>query len=114
MLVDRPNANFLSALSSLQYKNAYDTNVYRPGDLNLPRRMAGILSMSPAPDFVEVITWVRNNLSYDFEIVSNIHYCRTMVPRVITLATYGLNRTPMLYLKSTLLQVLLRTLRGNH
>lgn len=53
------NAEFLPALSSLQYKNAYDTNVYRPGDLNLPRRMAGILSMSPAPDFVQVITWVR-------------------------------------------------------
>ncbi|QDS76562.1 hypothetical protein FKW77_006819 [Venturia effusa] len=48
---------YMMALSALQYKNAYDMNWYRLGDLNLPTRMAGILSMSPTPDFVEVITW---------------------------------------------------------
>lgn len=36
----------------------YGTNVYRAGGLNLPLRMQNILSMSPQPDFVEIITWV--------------------------------------------------------
>ncbi|KAE9964512.1 hypothetical protein BLS_008270 [Venturia inaequalis] len=48
---------YMIALSPLQYKNSYGNNYYRPGDLNLPRRMAGILGMSPSPDFVEIITW---------------------------------------------------------
>lgn len=37
---------YMLGLSSLQYKNAYGTNVFRPGDLTLPKRMAALLSMS--------------------------------------------------------------------
>lgn len=59
MLADQQDAKFFKALSPLQYKASYGNNYYRPGDLNLPRRMAAILSMYPAPDFVEIITWVR-------------------------------------------------------
>ncbi|KAF7337109.1 Glucan endo-alpha-glucosidase agn1 [Mycena venus] len=61
-------------LSTLQYKDAYNTNIYRPGDLSgnlnldlcvlvltthadLPNRMLNILSMPIQPDFVTVITW---------------------------------------------------------
>lgn len=36
----------------------YSTNLYRPGNLNMPVRMRNILSMSPQPDLVEIITWV--------------------------------------------------------
>jgi len=51
---------YMMPLSTLQYKAAYDTNVYRPGDLNFPTRMANILKMSPGPDFVQYISWVRD------------------------------------------------------
>lgn len=36
----------------------YGANIYRLGDLNLPKRMSAILGMSPQPDFVEILTWV--------------------------------------------------------
>ncbi|KAJ7354711.1 glycoside hydrolase [Mycena albidolilacea] len=49
-------------LSSLQYKNSvrslraqYGTNIYRPGDLTLVKRMVNILSLQP--DFVTIISW---------------------------------------------------------
>lgn len=48
---------YMIALSSLQYKDSYGGNYYRAGDLNLPTRMQNILTMSPQPDFVEIITW---------------------------------------------------------
>lgn len=48
---------YMAGLSPLQFKNSYGGNWYRLGDDALPARMANILSMSPAPDFVEVITW---------------------------------------------------------
>ncbi|KAL0265037.1 hypothetical protein SLS55_000994 [Diplodia seriata] len=49
--------DYMIALSPLQYKNAYNTNLYRAGELNLPERMKNILEMSPAPEYAEVITW---------------------------------------------------------
>ncbi|KAL6718912.1 hypothetical protein ACLMJK_003147 [Lecanora helva] len=51
------NKTYMIALSPLQYKDAYNTNLYRPGELNLAVRMRNILSMSPQPDFVEIVTW---------------------------------------------------------
>ncbi|KAJ6565183.1 glycosyl hydrolase family 71-domain-containing protein [Mycena vulgaris] len=46
-------------ISSLQYKNAYSTSVYREGDLTLVKRLLNIVSLGPdlAPDFVTIITW---------------------------------------------------------
>ncbi|OJD39955.1 glucan endo-alpha-glucosidase agn1 [Diplodia corticola] len=49
--------SYMVALSPLQYKNAYQTNLYRPGELNLPERMKNVLEMSTAPEYAEVITW---------------------------------------------------------
>ncbi|KAI9834977.1 MAG: hypothetical protein M1819_002700 [Sarea resinae] len=57
------NKTYMMPLSALQYKNSYGANVYRGGELNLPRRMAKILHMSPQPEFVEVISWVRRRRS---------------------------------------------------
>ncbi|PYI11000.1 hypothetical protein BO78DRAFT_304565 [Aspergillus sclerotiicarbonarius CBS 121057] len=48
---------YMMGLSPLQYKNAYGTNVYRQGDLNLVKRMENILQMDPQPDYVQFITW---------------------------------------------------------
>ncbi|KAJ7346999.1 glycoside hydrolase [Mycena albidolilacea] len=47
-------------LSTLQYKNSahcarHGTNIYRPGDLNLVKRMENILRIQP--DFVTIISW---------------------------------------------------------
>ena len=50
--------SYMMPLSALQYKNAYGTNYYRSGALNLPIRMENILKMSPAPDFIQLLTWV--------------------------------------------------------
>lgn len=36
----------------------YNTNLYRPGELNLPERMKNVLEMSPAPEYAQVVTWV--------------------------------------------------------
>ena len=36
----------------------YNTNLYRPGGLNLPIRMNNILGSASSFDFVEIITWV--------------------------------------------------------
>ncbi|KAM0470410.1 hypothetical protein ACHAPX_009940 [Trichoderma viride] len=51
------NKSYMMGLSLQQYKDSYGGNWYRKGDLNLPRRMANILTMNPQPDFVEIITW---------------------------------------------------------
>ncbi|KAL1697513.1 glycoside hydrolase [Schizophyllum commune] len=48
---------YMMGLSPLQYKSAYYTNVYRPGELALPKRMENILNMAQRPDYVCVITW---------------------------------------------------------
>ncbi|KAJ7824663.1 glycosyl hydrolase family 71-domain-containing protein [Mycena olivaceomarginata] len=42
-------------LSTLQYKDSYGTNIYRPGDLNLVKRMENILRLQP--QFVTIISW---------------------------------------------------------
>ncbi|KAL3419640.1 glucan endo-alpha-glucosidase agn1 [Phlyctema vagabunda] len=49
--------SYMMPLSTLQYKDAYATNVYRPGGLNLIKRMENILKMPTQPDFVQLITW---------------------------------------------------------
>lgn len=49
--------SYMAGLSMLQYKDSYGVNAYRRGELNLPKRMEGILNMSPLPEFVEIITW---------------------------------------------------------
>ncbi|KAM0516986.1 hypothetical protein ACHAPE_005098 [Trichoderma viride] len=51
------NKSYMMGLSLQQYKDSYGGNWYRKGELNLPRRMANILTMNPQPDFVEIITW---------------------------------------------------------
>lgn len=51
------NKMYMMGLSPLQYKNSYGANVYRPGDLNMPKRMVNILAMDPQPDFVQFQTW---------------------------------------------------------
>ncbi|KAI0006688.1 glycosyl hydrolase family 71-domain-containing protein [Xylariaceae sp. FL0662B] len=48
---------YMIGLSPLQYKNAYSTNIYRPGQLNLPERMFEILEHSNDIQYVNVITW---------------------------------------------------------
>lgn len=48
---------YMMGLSTLQYKDAYGANVYRGGELNLPKRMEGILGMPIQPDYIQVITW---------------------------------------------------------
>ncbi|KAF2802300.1 uncharacterized protein BDZ99DRAFT_527667 [Mytilinidion resinicola] len=48
---------YMIGLSLLQYKNAYNTNLYHAGELNLPKRMANIISMPHVPDFVQIQTW---------------------------------------------------------
>lgn len=69
---------YMMGLSPLQYKSAvssfrarlcsiadalqYYTNVYRPGELALPKRMENILNMAQRPDYVCVITWVYHLL----------------------------------------------------
>lgn len=63
--------SYMMPLSSLQYKDAYSTNLYRAGDLNLPTRMSNILGMSPSPDFVQIISWVsitRQSISYHIHL----------------------------------------------
>lgn len=49
--------SYMVGLSTLQYKDAYSTNLYREGGLNLPVRIENILNMSPAPDFAQIHTW---------------------------------------------------------
>lgn len=46
-------------LSALQYKDAYKTNIYRAGHLNLPKRMENILAHRDDIQYVNVVTWVR-------------------------------------------------------
>ncbi|KKY27901.1 putative glycoside hydrolase family 71 [Diplodia seriata] len=48
---------YMIPLSPLQYKNAYHTNIYRAGDINLPLRIVNILDMDPSPEYVHVLTW---------------------------------------------------------
>ncbi|MCJ1312879.1 hypothetical protein MMC25_006555 [Agyrium rufum] len=51
------NKGYMMGLSSLQYKDAYGSNVFRPGDLNLVVRIENILNMSPRPSWIIVQTW---------------------------------------------------------
>ncbi|CAG8983304.1 hypothetical protein HYALB_00007432 [Hymenoscyphus albidus] len=48
---------YIMPMSTLQYKNAYNTNVYREGGLNLVQRMKETLAMPNGPGFIQVITW---------------------------------------------------------
>ncbi|KAJ4235468.1 hypothetical protein NW757_013509 [Fusarium falciforme] len=48
---------YMIGLSPLQYKDSYDTNVYRAGDLNLPTRMQNILANRDDIYYVNVLTW---------------------------------------------------------
>ncbi|RMJ16036.1 hypothetical protein CDV36_004309 [Fusarium kuroshium] len=48
---------YMIGLSPLQYKDAYDTNIYRAGDLNLPTRMQNILKNRDDIYYVNVLTW---------------------------------------------------------
>lgn len=61
----------------------YDTNIYRVGELNLPKRMENILRMSPAPDYVEVQTWASNNCKVR-EVHCANHLCRMMARKATT------------------------------
>ncbi|KAH8193612.1 hypothetical protein TruAng_012222 [Truncatella angustata] len=49
--------SYIIPLSPLQYKDSYDTNYVRGGNLNLPLRIEAILNLNPSPSFVEYITW---------------------------------------------------------
>ncbi|KAH8903098.1 hypothetical protein BR93DRAFT_941010 [Coniochaeta sp. PMI_546] len=51
------NHGYMMGLSTIQYKNAYGANVYRAGELNMPRRMDNILKMAIQPDYIQVLTW---------------------------------------------------------
>ncbi|KAJ3503350.1 hypothetical protein NM208_g16531 [Fusarium decemcellulare] len=48
---------YMIGLSSLQYKDAYNTNIYRAGDLNLPTRMQNILAHRDGIYYVNIMTW---------------------------------------------------------
>ena len=37
----------------------YGADIYRPGELTLANRIRNILNMSPQPDYIVVLTWVR-------------------------------------------------------
>ncbi|KAJ7809135.1 hypothetical protein B0H14DRAFT_3481706 [Mycena olivaceomarginata] len=50
--------------STLQYKDTYDTNIYRPSSLALISRLLNILSMPIQPDFVTIMTWNDGPESY--------------------------------------------------
>lgn len=49
--------DYMVGLSALQYKDAYSTNLYRAGELNMPERMKNVLEMTPKPEYAEFITW---------------------------------------------------------
>ncbi|KAJ7772793.1 glycosyl hydrolase family 71-domain-containing protein [Mycena olivaceomarginata] len=63
ILIDSPIASTASqkgkgyniGFSLLQYKNAYNTNVYRDG--GLMQRMVNILNLNPPPTFATALTW---------------------------------------------------------
>lgn len=69
----------------------YDTNIYRVGELNLPKRMENILRMSPAPDYVEIQTWVSNDWRVG-EVWANIRR-RMMARKATTLELCGPSQT---------------------
>ncbi|KAK1718176.1 uncharacterized protein BDZ83DRAFT_20069 [Colletotrichum acutatum] len=48
---------YMVPLSPIQYKNSYKTNVYRPGQHALPKRMELILDTVKQADFVQFLTW---------------------------------------------------------
>ncbi|EXF85544.1 hypothetical protein CFIO01_09966 [Colletotrichum fioriniae PJ7] len=48
---------YMVPLSSIQYKNSYKTNVYRPGQHALPKRMELVLDTVKQADFVQFLTW---------------------------------------------------------
>lgn len=49
----------------------YNTNIYRVGELNLPKRMENILRMSPAPDYVEIQTWASTECRWTRKVQAN-------------------------------------------
>ncbi|KAI1083428.1 glycosyl hydrolase family 71-domain-containing protein [Whalleya microplaca] len=51
------NKHYMIGLSPIQYKNAYETNIYRQGQLNLPERMFEILEHANDIQYVDLITW---------------------------------------------------------
>lgn len=36
----------------------YGANIYRRGEMHLPKRIESILNMSPLPEFVQIVSWV--------------------------------------------------------
>lgn len=97
---------YMMGLSTLQYKDSYGANVYRGGELNLPKRMEAILFMTEQPDYIQIITWVR----FDTWLPRRLRFfagniglltsadqpcpCRMTSPRHTTLAILGPSRTP--------------------
>lgn len=51
------NKKYMIPLSPLQYKDAYKTNIYRAGHLNLPTRMQSILEHRDEIQYVNILTW---------------------------------------------------------
>ncbi|GME42242.1 Glycoside hydrolase family 71 [Neofusicoccum parvum] len=49
--------SYMIGLSMLQYKNAYGARLWRAGEDHLTQRMAAILTMTPSPNFTEILTW---------------------------------------------------------
>ena len=60
----------------------YDTNIYRVGELNLPKRMENILRMSPAPVYVEIQTWASSH--FKVREVKADQLCRMMARKATT------------------------------
>ncbi|OJD32584.1 glycoside hydrolase family 71 protein, partial [Diplodia corticola] len=48
---------YMMGLSMLQYKNSYDTNLYRAGEDNLSWRLFNLQQMRPAPEYIQILTW---------------------------------------------------------
>lgn len=48
---------YMMPISTLQYKHWNKQHWYRPGEVNMPQRMAEILDMGDRADYVEILTW---------------------------------------------------------
>ena len=64
---------YMMPVSSLQFKDSYGTNIYRPGDLALPQRLYNILDNVQGidPTLLQIISWVRSR----FLIHSSSLFC---------------------------------------
>ncbi|GME35786.1 glycoside hydrolase family 71 protein [Neofusicoccum parvum] len=49
--------SYMLGMSMLQYKNSYETNLYRAGEDNLSWRIFNLQNMAPKPEFIEIMTW---------------------------------------------------------